>query len=133
MASIAEQFVEYLEDHAVGTTGESLFIGEIPDGEAVEDQAVVVNIIGGPRDKFVNFRHATGSIVIRSATYEAGTALYETISALVHKNPLCITELIVGGNVIKDMYVLDEPSYAAKDDNQRYIFEFQITIDYVGN
>lgn len=129
--SIAEELITYLAEQGVGILGQSLFIGLIPDGSTVDDFAICLNVIGGQRDRYVDFRHALGSFVVRAKTHQDGTDKYEQIASLLHKNPRCLTEFVHGGKNVKDMYILDEPTYVGQDESKRYIFEFQIRIDYV--
>lgn len=128
--SIQQQIMEYLANNGVGTLGVSLFVNEIPDNDKVNDNAVVISTAGGAMDKFVDLRTKFFSFVIRNKKDNDIDSKFEQIRTLLHKNPNCISNFVVGGDVVEDIYIEDEPSYVGKDTNNRYLYEFTLKLYY---
>lgn len=80
---IENDVAAYLEDNAIGTVSEDIFVGRMPDTPA--NAVVVINTNGQTPSKYVSdLRFPTFQIIVRDESYEDGATKAKEIRDLLH-------------------------------------------------
>ncbi len=122
-----EGLIELLENNDIGTLGEDIFIGYMPDSP--NDAVMVTTYAGRPPRIGAPLEYPNIRIYVRSDSYEVARDKIETIYRLLHG----VANQFLGNEWVLLIRASGAPEVYAKDEKNRWIFfqDYQAIIQSV--
>lgn len=118
---VISDIAQYLEDQGIGTQGEDIFIGYIPDD--VETGLCLIDTGGVTPDVDLPTRDKTIQVFVRGATYTAGQGLIDSVRGVLHQ----LTNTAIGGYYFYYILALSDGGHIGRND--RGLDEFSINFN----
>jgi hypothetical protein len=116
--SLITDVADYLEAEGVGTVGEDIFnsvVPEYPDG-----CVTVVDTGGIEPSRDIPTAEPTFQVLVRNSSYDTAKTKIDSIVALLHQK--ANAELVSGETYFYYIFLVAEPGYLGRDDNDREEF-----------
>jgi hypothetical protein len=121
MSQLLENIAEFLENNDLGTRGETIFVGYLPDDVGVDGMISIDQTGGVSPDVDMPIGKPSVQIMVRTLNYDDGMSKIQQIFELLHATHDDFV-LIEDGVDIMRVFALNEPQHYDRDEAGRDIF-----------
>lgn len=118
MANLISDIASYLEENEVGTVGTTIFKGYLPEKDGTT--IAVMNTGGLAPDIYLPTKEPTFQVFIRSASYETGLAILDSVRDLLHQQNNI--QLVSNGIYFYFIFAISEGGHLGRDEAGRDLF-----------